>query len=95
MAIDPKLLEDLKIRRESARKAGGEAKLAKRHEKGLQSARERLENFFDPGTFQEFAMHAAHQCTNFGMAQVVLPTDGISRWAAVPSVRFTRRRFAS
>ncbi len=77
MAIDPKLLEELRTRRETARKAGGEAKLAKRKEKGLQSARERLENFFDPGTFQEFAMHAAHQCTNFGMAKVDLPTDGV------------------
>jgi len=77
MAIDPKLLEELKARRETARKAGGEAKLEKRKAKGLLSARERLERFFEPGTFQEFGMHAAHQCTNFGMASVALPTDGV------------------
>ena len=77
MAIDPKLLEELKNRREKARKAGGEAKLEKRKAKGLLSARERLERFFEPGTFQEFSMHASHQCTNFGMAKVELPTDGV------------------
>ncbi len=77
MAIDPKLLEELQARREKARAAGGEEKLEKRRSKGLLSARERLEHFFDPGTFQEFAMHAAHQCTNFGMAKTELPTDGV------------------
>ncbi|MEM0966199.1 MAG: acyl-CoA carboxylase subunit beta [Verrucomicrobiota bacterium] len=77
MAIDPRLLEDLKARRETAKKAGGEAKLEKRKARGLLSARERLEEFFDPGTFQEFGMHAAHQCTNFGMEKTVLPADGV------------------
>jgi len=43
----------------------------------MQTARERVENFFDPGTFQEFGIHAAHQCVNFGMQEVKLPTDGV------------------
>jgi len=77
MAIDPKLLEELKNRREKARKAGGDAKIEKRRAKGQMTARERLEHFFESGTFQEFSMHAAHQCTNFGMANVELPTDGV------------------
>ncbi len=38
MAIDPKLLEDLKQRRETARNAGGAEKLAKRKDKGLMGA---------------------------------------------------------
>ncbi|MFP4353368.1 MAG: replication protein RepA, partial [Puniceicoccaceae bacterium] len=77
MPIDPKLLEDLNERRALVKKAGGEAKLAKRREKGLLSARERLEVFFEPGTFQEFGMHAIHQCKNFGMEKVSLPADGV------------------
>ncbi len=77
MPIDPKLLEDLNERRALVRKAGGEAKLEKRREKGLLSARERLEVFFEPGTFQEFGMHAIHQCKNFGMEKVSLPADGV------------------
>lgn len=77
MAIDPKLLEDLKQRQEVARNAGGADKLAKRHGKGLMGARERLETFFQPGTFQEFGMHAQHTCTRFGMEKKKLPYDGV------------------
>jgi propionyl-CoA carboxylase beta chain len=77
MAIDPKLLEDLKRRRELARAAGGAEKLAKRKEKGLLNARERLEAFFQPETFQEFGMHAEHACMRFGMEKKKLPGDGI------------------
>ncbi len=77
MAIDPKLLEELQSKRETARQAGGEDKLAKRHEKGLMAARERLEAFFQEGTFQEFGMHAEHACTRFGMAGKSLPYDGV------------------
>lgn len=77
MAIDPKLLEDLRKRREVARNAGGADKLAKRKEKGLMGARERLEMFFEPGTFQEFGMHAQHTCHRFGMEKKDLPYDGV------------------
>lgn len=77
MAIDPELLKDLERRRELARAAGGVDKLAKRKEKGLLSARERLEAFFQPETFQEFGMHAQHACTRFGMDKKMLPCDGI------------------
>ncbi|MFP4165990.1 MAG: acyl-CoA carboxylase subunit beta [Opitutales bacterium] len=77
MAIDPERLRELKERRETARKAGGEDKIAKRHEQGLLTARERLEAFFQEGTFQEFGMHAEHACTRFGMANKSLPYDGV------------------
>ncbi len=77
MAIDPKLLKELRDRREVARQAGGEDKLAKRREKGQMSARERLECMFQPGTFQEFGMHAQHTCTRFGMDKKSLPYDGV------------------
>jgi propionyl-CoA carboxylase beta chain len=77
MAIDPKLLQDLHERRAKARHAGGKDKLAKRREAGLLSARERLEYFFEPGTFQEFGMHAAHACHRFGLENRELPYDGV------------------
>jgi propionyl-CoA carboxylase beta chain len=77
MAIDPKLIEELKKRRQVAREAGGADKIAARHAKGLLSARERLEVFFERGTFQEFGMHAEHACTRFGMAGKPLPYDGV------------------
>lgn len=77
MAIDPKLLDELRKRKETALKAGGEDKLAKRHEKGLMSARERLQYFFEDGTFQEFGMHAQHSCSRFNMAEKSMPYDGV------------------
>jgi propionyl-CoA carboxylase beta chain len=77
MAIDPKLIEELRKRREVAREAGGKDKLAARREKGQLSARERLEALFEAGTFQEFGMHAEHACTRFGLAGRSLPYDGV------------------
>jgi propionyl-CoA carboxylase beta chain len=77
MAIDPKLLEELRERRKVARNAGGADKLAKRKAKGMMGARERLEMFFEAGTFQEFGMHAQHSCHRFGMENKDLPYDGV------------------
>ncbi|MEM7791290.1 MAG: acyl-CoA carboxylase subunit beta [Verrucomicrobiota bacterium] len=77
MAIDPLLLEELSNRRKIANEGGGADKLRKRHEKGQLSARERLQTFFQPGTFQEFGMHAQHTCTRFGMEKKSLPYDGV------------------
>jgi len=77
MPIDPKLLQDLKDRRQAAIEGGGKEKMAKRQEKGLLSARERLLKLFDPDTFQEFGMHAQHSCQNFGMKGKKMPGDGV------------------
>lgn len=77
MPIDPKLLKDLQKRRETALLGGGEDKMAKRKEKGLLPARERLLRLFDPDTFQEFGMHAKHSCKSFGMDKKHMPGDGV------------------
>lgn len=77
MTIDPTLLAELEAKREKARSAGGKDKLQKRKAKGQLSARERLERLFEPGTFQEFGMHAAHACKRFGLEKRELPYDGV------------------
>ncbi|MGF1531130.1 MAG: acyl-CoA carboxylase subunit beta [Puniceicoccaceae bacterium] len=77
MAIDPSLLADLRSRRKTAALAGGEEKLAGRKAKGLLSARQRLEVFFERGTFQEFGLHAKHDCKDFGLENQDLPYDGV------------------
>jgi propionyl-CoA carboxylase beta chain len=77
MAINPKLIEELRQRREKALLGGGQDKIDKRHEKGQLTARERLEAMFDPKTFQEFGMHVEHQCQDFGLAGKELPCDGV------------------
>ncbi len=77
MPIDPSLIEKLEKRQQEARLAGGQDKIDKRHEKGLMTARDRVNNLYEADTFQEFAMHAQHQSTNFGMQSKRLPMDGV------------------
>ena len=77
MPLDAKLLKELTDRRKKIYAAGGEDKIAKRHEKGLLSARERLMALFQPDTFQEIGAHIRHTCTHFGMQDKDLPADGI------------------
>jgi propionyl-CoA carboxylase beta chain len=77
MAIEIRFLSELEQRRQAARAAGGTDKLAARHEKGLMSARERVEALFQPGTFMEWGLHADHDCHDFGMEGKSMPGDGV------------------
>ena len=77
MAIRNDLLEGLTERRKTVFAAGGMDKIQARHEKGLLSARERLETLFQPDTFQEIGTHIRHTATHFGMAGKNLPADGV------------------
>ncbi|HVP30658.1 MAG TPA: acyl-CoA carboxylase subunit beta [Myxococcota bacterium] len=50
------LVEELEKRREAGRAMGGPERIAKQHERGKLTARERLALLFDPGTFEEFGV---------------------------------------
>ena len=60
-----------------ADEAGGEARRAKQHAAGKLTARERVDLFFDPETFQEIDRYVTHRCRDFGMADQVVPGDGV------------------
>ncbi|MEI6492936.1 MAG: acyl-CoA carboxylase subunit beta [Verrucomicrobiota bacterium] len=77
MAIKKEFLEELEARREKVLAGGGQDKLDARRKKGLMTARDRLDNLFQEGTFMEFGMHAKHACHNFGMEKKELPADGV------------------
>ena len=77
MTLSASLLEDMQKRRAKIEAGGGEDKLQKRHEKGLWSARDRLNHLFQEGTFQEIGAHIRHSCHNFGMEKKELPGDGV------------------
>jgi propionyl-CoA carboxylase beta chain len=77
MAIKKELLEELKRRRQTVLDGGGREKLDARRAKGLMTARDRIENLFQPHTFLEFGMHAQHACHRFGMEKKDLPADGV------------------
>ena len=58
------LVKDLETRREAVRKMGGDERVAKQHERGKLTARERLALFFDDGVFFEVGIHG----TQMGIA---------------------------
>jgi propionyl-CoA carboxylase beta chain len=69
-----KRLEDYTRR---AQLGGGEERLARQHAAGKLTARERVDLFFDPGTFQEVDQLVVHRCRDFGMQEQVVPGDGV------------------
>jgi len=77
MTINDKAFEELEKRRTTARAGGGADKLEARRKSGLLTARDRLEKLFQPGTFQEWGMHADHDCHDFGLEKKSLPGDGV------------------
>ena len=70
-------IELLNERREKAEAGGGPAKHDKQHSQGKLTARERIAELVDPGSFQEIALFAEHRSTMFGMAGADLPADGV------------------
>jgi propionyl-CoA carboxylase beta chain len=73
--MDPKhVLEDLERRAELG---GGEDRLRRQHDAGKLTARERMELLFDPGTFEELDKLVTHRCRDFGMADQIVPGDGV------------------
>src|SRR6266404_1234570 len=77
MAIPKAALEELEKRRATARAGGGEDKLDARSKKGVMTARDRLNELFQAGTFQEWGLHAEHDCHHFGLEKKSLPGDGV------------------
>ncbi len=67
-------LDDL---RAQARAGGGEDKIAKRHEDGKLSARDRIDLLLDPDSFNELGMFVTHRCTDFGMQDKKFLGDGV------------------
>ena len=67
-------LEELERR---AEEGGGEERLRRHHDAGKLTARERIDLLFDAGTFQEVDKLVTHRCRDFGMADQVIPGDGV------------------
>src|SRR5213592_2227635 len=67
-------LADLERRAELG---GGADRLEKQHDAGKLTARERIELLFDAGTFEEVDKLVTHRCLDFGMAEQVVPGDGV------------------
>ncbi len=77
MPIQKSLLDELEKRRAAARLGGGADKIDARRKKGVMTARDRLGALIQAGTFQEWGMHADHDCHHFGMEGKSLSGDGV------------------
>src|SRR6266699_3052052 len=60
-------LADLERRRHEAVHAGSEQAVAKQHDRGKKTARERIDMLLDPGSFTEFDELARHRAHDFGI----------------------------
>ncbi len=67
----------LNSKKEEALKGGGEARIAKQHEKGKLTARERIHFLLDEGSFEEIGMFVTHRSTNFGLDKTKFLGDGV------------------
>jgi len=72
-----KRIENLQERRNVILAAGGEKKIAKRHEQGKMTARERIVALLDPQSFVEIDAFVEHRCNNFDMATIKAPGEGV------------------
>lgn len=70
-------IEELRQRRETAMLGGGADRIAKQHQGGKLTARERIALMTDEGSFTEMNLFAAHRCEFFGMSGKDLPADGV------------------
>src|SRR5215208_5955339 len=69
-----KYLEELE---RLAELGGGADRLRRQHDAGKLTARERVDLLFDPGSFDEVDKLVTHRCRDFGMAEQVVPGDGV------------------
>lgn len=77
MRVVEEKLKDLRERKAKILEMGGASAVAQQHERGKMTARERLNYFFDPGSFREIDMFVKHRGTLFGLDKVDIPAEGV------------------
>lgn len=75
MSIDK--INDLHSRLETIYAGGGEKRIEKQHKSGKMTARERINQLMDAGSFVELDAFIKHRCTEFGMEKEVTPAEGV------------------
>jgi acetyl-CoA carboxylase carboxyltransferase component len=77
-------IEQLREMRARARLGGGEERIARQHERGKLTARERVERLLDPGTFREIDMFVTHRTVGFGIEELKILGDSVvTGWGKV------------
>jgi acetyl-CoA/propionyl-CoA carboxylase carboxyl transferase subunit len=72
------------VLKKKTREGGGADRVARHRAAGKLTARERLETFFDPGTFTEIDAYVTHRVEKFGLEERRIPGDGVvTGWGEV------------
>jgi acetyl-CoA carboxylase carboxyltransferase component len=77
MSNTKEIIEKYKAKREKIKQMGDPKAIEQRHKAGQWSARERIDYFFDPGTFTEIGLFVKHRTINFGMDKREIPAEGV------------------
>ena len=77
MSTAQEKIQELIEKRAQARLGGGEKAIEKQHAKGKYTARERIAQLLDEGSFEELDMFVTHRCTNFGQDTNHILGDGV------------------
>ncbi|MFV2073334.1 MAG: acyl-CoA carboxylase subunit beta [Thermoanaerobaculales bacterium] len=75
--MNREVMQGLEERLAANRLGGGQDKIDRQHERGKLTARERVEQFLDEGSFEETDALVEHRCTDFGMADKRVSGDGV------------------
>ena len=70
-------IKQLEALREQAAKGGGEDRIARQHEAGKWTARERVAFLLDEDSFQEIGAFVTHRCNDFGLGGKEILGDGV------------------
>jgi acetyl-CoA carboxylase carboxyltransferase component len=82
------LVDDLHSRREKAKLGGGAERIAKQHDAGKLTARERIDLLVDAGTFVELGLQAGPHFSQRAMEGREAPADGvITGWGEIDGRR--------
>jgi propionyl-CoA carboxylase beta chain len=83
-SVPPAALARLDEMNQRALEGGGAARVAKQHEAGKLTARERIDLLLDPGSFVELDRFVVHRCTDFDMDKSKVLGDGVvTGWGLV------------
>jgi propionyl-CoA carboxylase beta chain len=77
VGMNREVVDRLQQRLAANRRGGGEDKVDRQHRQGKLTARERIEQFLDEGSFEEMDALVEHGCIDFGMAERKTPGDGV------------------
>jgi methylmalonyl-CoA carboxyltransferase 12S subunit len=70
-------INELRRRKAELAEMGGKERIEKQHRQGKMTARERIAELLDEGTFQEMNGFAHHRATEFGMLGKKVPADAV------------------